>query len=84
MSNLYPGDKVSPAEAGRLLDEQARAIVQRVRDTGRRCPSCGEYEGHPIEVACLDEDGERMTFTVCRNCDYGINEHTEGECGCHA
>lgn len=47
-----------------------------------RCPSCGQDEGVTVEVKCLDEDGEPMRFTVCRNCDYGINEHTEGVCDC--
>lgn len=47
-----------------------------------RCPSCGEDDSVAVEVPCLDEDGDRMVFRVCRNCDYGINEHTEGECGC--
>lgn len=50
-----------------------------------RCPSCGEDGiNFPtiVDVPCLDEDGEQMVFTVCPNCDYGINEHTEGECSC--
>jgi hypothetical protein len=46
------------------------------------CPSCGQDEGVPVEVSCLDEEGEPMVFMVCRNCDYGINEHTEGVCDC--
>jgi hypothetical protein len=47
-----------------------------------RCPSCGEEDIATVEPGCLDEEGERRTFAVCRNCDYGINEHTEGECNC--
>lgn len=49
-----------------------------------RCPSCGQDEGVLVETTCPnpDEDGEPRMFGVCRNCDYGINEHTEGECGC--
>lgn len=35
MSNLHPGDKVSPAEAGRLLDEQAARILAGVRTSPR-------------------------------------------------
>ena len=46
------------------------------------CPSCGEDAAAYVEPGCLDEDGEKMRFPVCRNCDYGINEHTEGECSC--
>lgn len=46
------------------------------------CPSCREDDNMIVETACLDLEGELMTFSVCRNCDYGINEHTEGECGC--
>lgn len=39
-----------------------------------------------VETECPDPDepGELLTFKVCGNCDYGINEHTEGECDCHA
>lgn len=48
------------------------------------CPSCRQDEVEAVEVPCLDEDGEQMVFSVCRNCDYGINDHTEGDCDCHA
>lgn len=49
-----------------------------------RCPSCGEEEVGVIETTCPvpGEPGEVMCFRVCMNCDYGINEHTEGTCGC--
>ena len=47
-----------------------------------QCPSCGEDEVVGVEVPCLDEDGDTMAFSVCKNCDYGINEHTEGDCNC--
>lgn len=47
-----------------------------------RCPRCSEDDSVWIEVKCLDEEGEPMSFTVCWNCDYGINDHTEGECDC--
>lgn len=46
------------------------------------CPSCGQDEAAYVEPGCLSVEGELMTFRVCANCDYGINEHTEGECGC--
>lgn len=47
------------------------------------CPSCrADDDIHYVEVPCLDVDGESMVFPVCRNCDYGINEHTEGVCSC--
>ena len=46
------------------------------------CSSCGEDEVVGIEVPCLDENGEPRVFAVCKNCDYGTNEHTEGECDC--
>lgn len=37
MSNLHPGDQVSPSEAGRLLSQQAARIASRrtVRDEAR-------------------------------------------------
>lgn len=37
-----------------------------------------------VETRCPDPDepGEVLYFSVCKNCDYGINEHTEGECAC--
>lgn len=35
MSNLYPGDKVSPLEAGRLLDKQAARLLAKVRTSPR-------------------------------------------------
>jgi len=47
-----------------------------------RCLHCGEYDVVYVEPGCLDEDGDPRRFAVCRNCDYGINEHTEGECDC--
>lgn len=49
-----------------------------------RCYSCGEYEVEMIETTCPDPDepGDVLRFGVCKNCDYGINEHTEGECSC--
>ena len=49
-----------------------------------RCYSCGEYEVEAIETTCPDPDepGDVLRFGVCKNCDYGINEHTEGECSC--
>jgi DNA-directed RNA polymerase subunit M/transcription elongation factor TFIIS len=46
------------------------------------CPSCREDAAAYVTVPCLDSDGEQMVFAVCRNCDYGINEHTEGVCSC--
>jgi len=51
-----------------------------------RCPSCGEDDSVLIETTCPDPDepGEVLCFRVCKNCDYGINEHTEMECDCHA
>lgn len=47
-----------------------------------RCPSCLQDEASPVMVLCLDEDGDQMVITVCKNCDHGINEHTEGVCLC--
>lgn len=48
-----------------------------------KCPSCGEYDTvDTLVVKCRDETGERMRFSVCSNCDYGINEHTEEVCDC--
>ena len=54
--------------------------------TGQRCPSCREYDITIVYTECPDPDepGEFRSFSVCRNCDYGINEHTEGECHCPA
>ena len=49
-----------------------------------RCRSCGEDEVEMVRVPCLDEDGEQMLFSVCTNCDFGINQHTEGVCDCEA
>lgn len=48
------------------------------------CPSCREDEAEVIETTCPDPDepGDVLRFGVCKNCDYGINEHTEGECSC--
>jgi len=47
------------------------------------CPSCRQDDTvNIVEVPCLDSDGEQMRFGVCENCDYGINEHTEGVCSC--
>lgn len=31
MSNLYPGDKVSPAEATRKIEEQAKRLLEQRR-----------------------------------------------------
>lgn len=45
-----------------------------------KCPCCGEYEIVTVEPGCIDREGDLMRFQVCRNCDYGINDHTEGEC----
>jgi len=47
-----------------------------------RCPSCGQDDNVTVRTKCLDSDGEQMTFVVCMNCDYDINEHTEGVCSC--
>lgn len=49
-----------------------------------RCPSCGQDEADWVYTTCPDPDepGETLVFPVCKNCDYGINDHTEGECGC--
>lgn len=49
-----------------------------------RCPSCGREEMAIVDTDCPDPDefGETLVFAVCRNCDYGINEHTEGYCSC--
>lgn len=49
-----------------------------------RCPHCGEYEVGIVYTECPDpfEPGEFLSFLVCKNCDNGINEHTEGECSC--
>lgn len=49
-----------------------------------RCPHCGEYEIGIVYTECPDPDepGEFLSFMVCRNCDNGINEHTESECDC--
>lgn len=52
MSNLYPGDKVNPAQAGRLLEEQAARIAEDHRrarnlacpcecNSGGWCGGCG-------------------------------------------
>ena len=60
----------------------SEAIMRHTWLSNARCPSCGQYESITVEVTCLDEEGEQMRFTVCRNCDYGINEHTEGVCSC--
>jgi hypothetical protein len=38
------------------------------------CPSCRQYEVIILTTPC----GRRAYY--CRNCDYGINECTEGEC----
>jgi hypothetical protein len=44
---------------------------------------CGDEEnGVLVTPGCRDEDGKLISWKVCRNCDYGINEHTEGECTC--
>jgi DNA-directed RNA polymerase subunit M/transcription elongation factor TFIIS len=49
-----------------------------------RCPSCLQDEASPALLLCRDEDGEQMVVVVCKNCDHGINDHTEGECQCVA
>lgn len=52
-----------------------------------RCPSCGVHGSLAWSVVpCPDPDepGETLEFMVCANCDYGINEHTEGVCTCDA
>lgn len=48
------------------------------------CLSCGDEDVDIVRTFCPDPDepGEAMAFRVCRNCDYGINEHTEDECDC--
>ena len=48
------------------------------------CPSCGQEEMAIVATDCPDPDefGETLVFAVCRNCDNGINEHTEGVCDC--
>lgn len=46
------------------------------------CPSCVQDEAVLVETGCVGEDGELLVFPVCQNCDYGINDHTEGECNC--
>jgi hypothetical protein len=46
------------------------------------CPSCRQDTLEPTWVSCLDKDEEQMLFDVCTNCDYGINDHTEGVCSC--
>ena len=50
------------------------------------CPSCREYEVETIETTCPDPDdpGEVLWFGVCKNCDYGVNDHTEGYCSCES
>ncbi len=49
-----------------------------------RCYSCGGEDIDFVQTTCPDPDepGEFRIFPVCRNCDAGINEHTEGECSC--
>lgn len=49
-----------------------------------KCPRCGSEEIERIETGCQGggDAPEGLTFLVCAACDYGINEHTEGECGC--
>lgn len=51
-----------------------------------KCFSCGQDEVEAVTTDCPDPDhpGETRVFGVCKNCDYGINEHTEGECDCAA
>jgi hypothetical protein len=51
------------------------------------CPSCGSEDVRVVETTCPDTEwdepnGEVLAFSVCANCDYGINDHTEGECNC--
>ena len=49
-----------------------------------RCYSCGQDEVSIVYTECPDPDnpGEFLSFLVCKNCDNGINDHTEGECDC--
>ena len=49
-----------------------------------RCSHCGEYDVAWVETDCADPEqpGETLSFPVCKNCDNGINEHTQGECDC--
>lgn len=49
-----------------------------------RCPHCGEYDIAIVYTECVDPDnpGEFLSFMVCKNCDNGINDHTEGQCDC--
>lgn len=49
------------------------------------CPRCGEDDPRQVVTGCPDPTeppGMFLTFTVCGNCDHGINDHTEGQCDC--
>lgn len=48
------------------------------------CPNCGSEELRKLTTECpnTDDTGETLAFWVCPTCDYGINDHTEGECDC--
>lgn len=48
------------------------------------CPYCVQDESVRVDTGCPnpEEPGETLVFYVCQNCDYGINDHTEGECSC--
>jgi hypothetical protein len=48
------------------------------------CYSCGVDDPRYVVTGCPDPENapETLTFLVCGNCDYGINEHTEGVCDC--
>lgn len=58
------------------------------RDERGEVMNCCGYDGawRTVVTKCPDPEnpGERLTFTVCPECDYGINEHTEDECDCRA
>ena len=40
----------------------------------RICPHCGEWDVKRVTTPC------GRSFSVCANCDYGINACTEDEC----
>lgn len=46
------------------------------------CPHCRSGILRSVTLKCRDEHGEPMRVLICGDCDYGINEHTEGECDC--
>lgn len=49
-----------------------------------RCPHCGADDIGIVYTTCADPDepGEFLSFMVCKNCDNGINDHTEDQCDC--